>query len=89
MCKFFFLYFKIFYRYLTIQYHFKKNIFVGVGVKTFRINCKNTVNEKLTGTSRDTLSVGNHYSGRKYKPNELIDETDYENMSEKANKTEK
>jgi len=47
------------------------------------------VNEKLTGTSRDTLSVGNHYSGRKYKPNELIDETDYENMSEKANKTKK
>ena len=27
---------------------FKKNIFVGGGVKTFRINCKNTVNEKLT-----------------------------------------
>ena len=27
---------------------FKKNIFIGGGVKTFRINCKNTVNEKLT-----------------------------------------
>ena len=45
------------------------------------------VNERLTGTSKDTLSVGNHYSGRKYKPGELIDETDYEDMSEKANKT--
>ena len=47
------------------------------------------VNERLTGTSKDTLSVGNHYSGRKYKPGELIDETDYEDMSEKANKTSK
>ena len=27
---------------------FKKNIIIGGGVKTFRINCKNTVNEKLT-----------------------------------------
>ena len=27
---------------------FKKNIFIGGGVKTFRINCKNTVNEELT-----------------------------------------
>ena len=26
---------------------FKKNIFLGGGVKTFRINCKNTVNEEL------------------------------------------
>ena len=26
---------------------FKKNIFTGSGVKTFRINCKNTINEKL------------------------------------------
>ena len=29
-------------------YIFKKNIIVGGGVKTFRINCKKTVNEKLT-----------------------------------------
>jgi O-antigen ligase len=29
-------------------YIVKKNIFIGGGVKTFRINCKNTVNEKLT-----------------------------------------
>jgi O-antigen ligase len=27
---------------------FQKNIFIGGGVKTFRINCKNTVNEKLS-----------------------------------------
>jgi|TARA_B110000037_G_scaffold69753_1_gene84319 O-antigen ligase len=27
---------------------YKKNIFIGGGVKTFRINCKNTVNKKLT-----------------------------------------
>ena len=45
------------------------------------------VNERLTGTSKDTLNVGNHYSGRKYKTGELIDETDYENMSEKANQS--
>ena len=45
------------------------------------------VNERLTGTSKDTLNVGNHYSGRKYKTGELIDETDYEDMSEKANKS--
>jgi len=47
------------------------------------------VNERLTGTSKDTLSVGNHYSGRKYKPGELIDETDYEDMSEKSPLTDK
>ena len=45
------------------------------------------VNERFTGTSKDTLNVGNHYSGRKYKTGELIDETDYETMSEKANQS--
>ena len=32
---------------------FKKNIFVGGGVKTFRINCKNTANEKLIKLKTD------------------------------------
>ena len=32
---------------------FKKNIFLGGGVKTFRINCKNTANEKLLKLKAD------------------------------------
>ena len=32
---------------------FKKNMFIGGGVKTFRINCKNTTNEKLMKLKKD------------------------------------
>jgi len=37
---------------------FKKNIFIGGGVKTFRINCKNTINEKLTELKKAYPNIG-------------------------------
>jgi O-antigen ligase len=36
---------------------FQNNIFLGGGVKTFRINCKNTVNEKLIKLKTDIPSL--------------------------------
>ena len=37
---------------------YKKNIFIGGGVKTFRINCKNTINEKLTELKKAYPNIG-------------------------------
>jgi hypothetical protein len=45
--------------------------------------------EMKTGSSRDTLRLprgAKHYTGRKYKTGELIDESDFEDFTKKANK---
>jgi O-antigen ligase len=36
---------------------FKKNIYIGGGVKTFRVNCKNTVNKKLLELKTDYPNI--------------------------------
>lgn len=36
---------------------FKKNVFIGGGVKTFRVNCKNTVNKKLMELKTDYPNI--------------------------------
>ena len=45
--------------------------------------------EMKTGTSRDTLRLppnAKHYSGKKYKTGQMIDETDFEDFTKKINK---
>ena len=42
-----------------------------------------------TGTSRDTLRLpkdAKHYSGKKYKTGQMIDESDFEDFSKQYNK---
>ena len=45
--------------------------------------------EMKTGTSRDTLRLPNnakHYSGKKYKTGQMIDESDFEDFTKQYNK---
>ena len=46
-------------------------------------------NEMKTGTSRDTLRLpkdAKHYSGKKYKTGQMIDESDFEDFTKQYNK---